>query len=116
MSSDQMIAIAGLILGSETVRILITRYLDYRKEKKKKPTPESGALMWLLQDKMKFLMCKHMSEADNRSKQTGEEPSIPASDVSFINSGYQFYKALGGNGDMEQMHKDYTNYKVNYKE
>lgn len=114
--SDNGITIICAIIGSGIIGTLITRFLDWLKNRKKKPSALEQGLMWLLHDRLEYLMCKYMEQADAEAKETGEEPSIPKHKVSFINTGYNYYKSLGANGDLAKMHDDFSKYKIDYKE
>ena len=90
MSLELIISIFGIVLGAngafEFIRFLITRADE------KKDTPERKMLKALGEDKLYELLTK-WKHADER----------PASEWAIIESLYDGYKALKGNGEIKKL-------------
>lgn len=84
------------ILGSEVFLYIIKELVSWLKERMKKPTALENGLMWLLRDRIESLMIKDI-ERGFVTKEMRE----------FLNHGYAFYEALGGNGDMKKLKADW---------
>ena len=72
-------------------------------ERKRKPTALDNALQWLMHDKLEFLMTRALVK---------QETTIH--EKQFIHRGYDYYHALGGNGDIADLLHEYDDLKVNY--
>lgn len=93
MSWELVVSIFGIVLGAngafEFVKFLITRADE------KNDTPERKALKALCEDKLYELLIK-WKHADDR----------PASEWAIIESLYEGYKALKGNGEIKKLFQE----------
>ena len=91
------------VLGSGVLSTLITQIFAWVKERSKKPSALDNALQWLLRDKLEYLMTKALVKGETTLHEK-----------QFIHRGYQYYHALGGNGDMAELIKDFDDLEVKY--
>ena len=97
--SELLVPIVVAILGSNALLAVVNAIINAVK----KPSAIELSLVWLLQDKLEFLMTREIQ----RGSTTVEMKK-------FIHKGYNFYHSLGGNGDMTAIVHDYDNLEVNY--
>ena len=101
---DMVVAVIVAILSSQALTLLVNAWIEKQKEKKKKPTAMESAVMWLLQDRLDYLMTKEVMRGVTK-RQT----------KAFLHKGYQIYHELGGNGDMKQLIDAYDEIEVDYE-
>ena len=103
MNQELIVTIIIAVLGSNAFLAIVNAIISAIEKKRKKPSNSEKGLMWLMQDKLDFLMTKEI--------QRGE---TTRSMKSFIHKGHDLYHALGGNGDMNTLLKVYDNLEVDY--
>lgn len=92
------------IISSGIISTLLVQFINWLKERRKKPTQIDNALQWLMRDRLEHLMTKALinGETTMHEKQ-------------FLNRGYQFYHDLGGNGDIAELKKEYDELQIKFE-
>ncbi len=98
-----IVAVVVAVIGSQALGAIVNGMIAAAKERKKKPTNMEEAVRWLLQDRLEHVM--------EREIQNGRTKRLTKAQV---HKGYEIYHALGGNGDMAAMMKDYDELEVEY--
>ena len=96
-------AIIVAILTSGVLSTIIAQLFGWLRERKKKPTALDNALQWLMHDKLEFLMTRALVKGETTIHEK-----------QFIHRGYDFYHALGGNGDIADLLHDFDKLPVKY--
>lgn len=96
-------AIWVAIITSGVLSTLITQLFGWLRDRKKRPTSSDNALQWLMHDKLEFLMTKALVKGETTIHEK-----------QFIHRGYDYYHALGGNGDISDLLHEFDDLKVNY--
>jgi len=103
VTSELLITLACAIVGSGALQAVVAEWIRRSQEKNAKPTAMETAVKLLLQDRLTFLMTRDIQAGETTARMR-----------SFISKGLGAYKGLQGNGDMEQLYKDYQKIPVKY--
>jgi len=97
--SDMTVTLVCAIVGSQALLEIVKAIISALR----RPTALQMAVRWLLEDRLERIITDEIRKGETTKRMR-----------KYIRRGYQYYKGLKGNGDMDQLMEDYRRVPVRY--
>ena len=97
--SDMTVTLVCAVIGSQALLEIVKALIAALK----RPSAMQMAVRWLLEDRLERIITDELRKGETTKRMR-----------KYIRRGYKYYKGLHGNGDMDELMKDYMALQVRY--